>query len=1187
MSDPNPIGFDEWQPDKSDRANPTAEAKGVYSVAGQYAPFPDIQTYGPPSDIDSYTKVLLHLDGPDAATTFDDAAANHVWTRTGTAQIDTADSKFGGASMLLAAGDYISTPNAADTMLGSGDWTVDCWFKCNLAHDALAHHALFGKATGFTGATDRGWFVYRNQATDCIRVEVSNGTTFVTAEGVTPFTNTLNTGWHHLALLRTGSTVKLYIDGLLEASVGFTGTVNEPSVLAVGTTGAGAIATWVGWIDEFRVSVGINRYPSVSDPDSLTKILLHMNGADTATTFPDHYDHSVVITPWTANGNVQIDTADSKFGGASGLFDGNSDYLSTPDSSTFTFGTSDLTIDFWFKNTGVSGGFRVLTGQRSTVNAIDTSIIMYRNPTNQIQATICIGAAGFTVQGTTQFTDTINTGWHHCALTRLGTTVRLFIDGLLEAIGTPITGAVNDIAGAIWSVGTISAESGASTWQGWLDEYRLSVGVDRFSASADMPDSFTKVLLHMNRGAGLATIADHYGNSGVPRAWTANGDAKLDAADSKFGNASLLLDGTGDYISTPDSTDFTLGSGDFTIDCWFKCTATAGSFALIAGQGSNTGSNLERAWMIYRTNANVISFDFWIGNAQFSNPGTTQFTDTINTGWHHVAAVRSGTSFRMYIDGRLEASGGAVGSVQDSPVGLYIGSAGELGGGSAFNPLWTGRIDEFRLSVGVARWTSNFTPPAAAYNPGFTPPAAAYNQGFATSLRTTAYSYGGGAANVVLGADTFYDNDTAPHIFFGDANRLYRLESRQAVDLSKVGFYSVGDSDTWQFCQFGNNVIGVSANVDPQHYIMGTSTDFGNLAGSPPHGATSVARVSEFVWLGKDFTVYWSAFGDCTDWVPDPVTQAGNQELDQERGEIMCLIGLDYAAIFQERAIRRAIYVGPPVIWAFGQDYVEKARGAVARNAAVAWGRIIFYASDDGFYAFDGQSSTPIGYGKVDNYFTSNLNYAFRHKISCGIDYARKIVVWGFPTGSAQLISELLIYSIQDGRWTHDVLPLEFLFDTPAEPFTVDTFNLLFPANNLDGAVAPNDIDSASFDDRRIRLAGFQVNSHALGLFTGAPRAATIDTKEFEAMPGKRALLTEVWPLGDYQQGAISASVGHRHALPGAAIDFTNATQMNRAGYCPQRIDARFLRVRQQITAGATWRRAGGVHYTATPTGGR
>lgn len=444
-------------------------------------------------------------------------------------------------------------------------------------------------------------------------------------------------------------------------------------------------------------------------------------------------------------------------------------------------------------------------------------------------------------------------------------------------------------------------------------------------------------------------------------------------------------------------------------------------------------------------------------------------------------------------------------------------------------------------------------------------------------------------SSVCLGARTVYDSDKAPHIFMGDAAALYELQSRVATDVSQSSGYTLGDEDTWQIAQFGDNVVAVAASETPQFRFMGTSAPvaFADLTEAPDN-ATTVARVGDFLWMGKDFTVHWSAFNDFDEWTPSASTQAGNQELDQEQGEILALIGLDYAAIFQERAIRRAIYVGPPVIWDFGQDYVEKARGVISRNGAAPFGRVIYYVADDGFYAFDGQLSLPIGYGKVDSYFTGRLNYAFRHKICVGLDPLRKLVVVGFPAGGNQFISELLIYSIQDRRWTHDEIDLEFLFQTPSEPFTVDNFSSLFTSNDLDDtSIAPDNIDSAVFDDRRIRLAGVTPTNHRLGLFTGGARAATIETQEFEPIPGRRGLVTEIWPVGDFQQGAVSAAVGYRRALPGAAVTFTNPTQMNRVGFCPQRVDARFMRGRLLLTAGASWRRAEGLHATSRPTGAR
>lgn len=447
----------------------------------------------------------------------------------------------------------------------------------------------------------------------------------------------------------------------------------------------------------------------------------------------------------------------------------------------------------------------------------------------------------------------------------------------------------------------------------------------------------------------------------------------------------------------------------------------------------------------------------------------------------------------------------------------------------------------------------------------------------------------GRAAAAVLGARGAYDSSTNGQIFMGTASKLYQMQSRVAVDVSKVGGYAVDETtDWWMMEQFGNYVVAVARAHAPQVFQMGTSSVFANLSGSPPQ-MTCVARIGDFLMGGKDFTAHWSAFNDITSWTPSATTQAGNQVLDQAQGRIQAIVGGDYAAIFQERAIRRALYVGPPLIWDFGQDAVETRRGAIGPFAVAKFGRSIYFASDDGFYVFDGQASQPIGYGKVDNYFTSRLNYSYRHKVQAAVDTIRKLVVFGFPSGSSTHVDEVLVYSVQDGRWSRDDIDLEVLFDCPVEALTVDNFQLFEPSDNLDSSnLDQYTIDSAVFDDRRRLLAGVADTTHSLGTFTGTSRSATIETGEFEAVPGRRAMVTEVWPVLDVpDSGQVAAAVGYRRALPGATVAYTQASAMNRAGYCPQRIDGRFLRGRLQIAAGASWTKAEGIHVTARVTGGR
>jgi len=221
-------------------------------------------------------------------------------------------------------------------------------------------------------------------------------------------------------------------------------------------------------------------------------------------------------------------------------------------------------------------------------------------------------------------------------------------------------------------------------------------------------DVFTKLLLHFD-GADASTVFtdSSTGGAGSPHALTANGNAQIDTAQSKFGGASGLFDGSGDWISTPDHADFTLGSGDFTIDLWFRRNATGTQ--MLAGQISSTAAAASSAWYIQCQNAGNLL------NAGISNG--TSFTILQSTTalpvdglWHHVAFVRSGNTLRLFLDGVQEDTDTFIGAVNDGAVTLSIGRGGELN-----SQYWNGWIDEFRLSAGVARWSANFTPPASAY----------------------------------------------------------------------------------------------------------------------------------------------------------------------------------------------------------------------------------------------------------------------------------------------------------------------------------------------------------------------------------------------------------------------------------------------------------------------------------------
>jgi hypothetical protein len=225
-------------------------------------------------------------------------------------------------------------------------------------------------------------------------------------------------------------------------------------------------------------------------------------------------------------------------------------------------------------------------------------------------------------------------------------------------------------------------------------------------------DSYTKVLLHFDGSDGSTTFVDDNAG-GSAHTWTATGNTHIDTAQSKFGGSAALFDGTGDYISTPDHADFALGASDFTIDAQFYVTVATGSARAIIGQTDAGLTAAGSAFVLRRESAGHFTFRLSNGSAFSIITGTTQFSDSLNAGWHHIAVVRTGNVLKMFIDGAQEGGDVAfTGSVNNTGTSFFIGARD-----STNADAWQGWIDEVRLSVGIARLTASFTPPTRAYGP--------------------------------------------------------------------------------------------------------------------------------------------------------------------------------------------------------------------------------------------------------------------------------------------------------------------------------------------------------------------------------------------------------------------------------------------------------------------------------------
>lgn len=210
-------------------------------------------------------------------------------------------------------------------------------------------------------------------------------------------------------------------------------------------------------------------------------------------------------------------------------------------------------------------------------------------------------------------------------------------------------------------------------------------------------------LQHYNEADTVATIHDIKG-----KVWTLAGQVQADTAQSKFGGCSMFFDGNLDYATTPDATDWDLGSGDFTIETWARfdvSRTTAGTYSALINHDDSTGS---RGWTLFQAGSlgGVIRLAVRVGGVgYFADSTTVPSTGT----WYHIVAQRGGGNIEIYINGTREAQTAISGAI-DNPGGLCVMGALRTGASYVLNSYFRGWLDEMRVTKGVARYSGSSIP---------------------------------------------------------------------------------------------------------------------------------------------------------------------------------------------------------------------------------------------------------------------------------------------------------------------------------------------------------------------------------------------------------------------------------------------------------------------------------------------
>jgi hypothetical protein len=640
-----------------------------------------------------YVTMLLPGNGTNGKqnnTFLDSSTNNFTITRNGNTTQGTF-SPYGSlwSNYFDGSGDYLQIPNTS-ALNFDGQFCVEGWVNFSALN---TQNFLVSQ---FNEGGESGWLV-RHTGTN-LRLYASNGAIFIDRA----WTPTIGV-WYHFAVTRDSSNnVRMFVDG---SQIGTTATsiTNNPSTTAPARVGGhpGIATDTNAYLSNIRVVKGSAVYTSNFTPS--TSPLTAITNTSLLTCQSNRFiDNSTNAFAITRNGDVGVQRF-SPFNptasytpstdGGSGYFDGSGDYLTTPTSSQFT-ASGNFTVSCWFMLNSFANSYYVVGGNWDAGTSDEWLIQIQNN-----------GAIRFLTSASTSFSSSgvvkLNE-WTFFSATRSGSTVTVQVNGT-----TVSTYTKSDTLGSATKSINIGQQPGNNwPWNGYISDFRLVSG----SAVTTLPTSPLTAI----SGTGLLL---NFTNAGIIDNAEMNnletvGNAQISTAQSKFGGGSMYFDGNGDYCLGPTSPSFEFGSGDFTIEAWLYRTADSGQYdSEIVGYGN---PNTLNGWHFGLSGssggtANRIQLNLNYSGYLVISSGTIP----VNT-WTHVAVTRSGTSFKVFINGNQDGSATSSATpTTTSSSRLYVGT-GAYDPGSV-NRTITGYIDDLRITKGVARYTANFTPPSAPF----------------------------------------------------------------------------------------------------------------------------------------------------------------------------------------------------------------------------------------------------------------------------------------------------------------------------------------------------------------------------------------------------------------------------------------------------------------------------------------
>jgi hypothetical protein len=665
-----------------------------------------------PDDKFNYVTMLLHGDGTNGAqnNTFVDSSANGFSiTRNGNTT-QGSFSPYGDkwSNHFDGTGDYLSTPNVAALQPGTSTnpFCVECWVYPTST--PASDIAILGnyKVTSYPTNTD-GFDILQTSSN---RAALRWGYPNYADSGVSAVM-TLNT-WNHIAVCRNSSgSMSCYLNG--------TRWFNTSTNTSI--TNATASSFWVGWAGSLSGStinpfngyisnVRLVKGSAVYDPTSSTLTvptspLMAVTNTSLLTCQSNRFvDSSASPLTMTPSGNTSVQRfnpfgastaySTSVIGGSSFFPTSNtgSDTLSIASTSALSFTASDdLTVESWVYLTAQNDYSYICSKGNSTTREYGLTV---RASTIEFYWSTNGGSSGDS-SVTASFTFQVGT-WYHVAMSKSGTSVRLFVNGTQQGSTGTFTTIYN--GSSPFRVGTFMDFTGIShCLAGYLSNLRIVKGTAVYTSNFTPPTAPLTAIT--NTSLLLLTINGAIFDNAMMNDLETVGNAQISTSVKKYGTGSIAFDGSGDSLNTASNPAFGFGTGDFTVEYWVYPSLTGDSAQVIV---DSRPSDSASPWLIGHTTGGAIRYY----DGSTVRTGGTMSANT----WSHVAWSRSSNVNRIFLNGTQVSTYTAT---QDfgSSRGLTIGSNVLVS-----NEKFIGNIDDLRITKGFARYTANFTAPTATFS---------------------------------------------------------------------------------------------------------------------------------------------------------------------------------------------------------------------------------------------------------------------------------------------------------------------------------------------------------------------------------------------------------------------------------------------------------------------------------------